>query len=40
LAGGGRARNYGAVGAYARALLWSLGIIGAAFGIFLVLRVF
>jgi hypothetical protein len=36
--GGGRARNYGVVGGYARALFWSLGIMGAAFGAFLLLR--
>jgi hypothetical protein len=35
---GGRARNYGVVGAYARALLWSLGIIGLAFAAFLLSR--
>jgi hypothetical protein len=39
-AGGGRARNYGVVGGYARALFWSLVIIGAAFAVFLLLRVF
>lgn len=38
-AGGGRARNYGVVGGYARAMFWSLGIMGAAFGVFLLLRV-
>jgi hypothetical protein len=38
--GGGRARNYGVVGGYARAMLWSLGIMGVAFGIFLLLRAF
>ena len=37
-ASGGRARNYGVVGAHARALLWSLGIMGAALGLFLLLR--
>ena len=37
-ASGGSARNYGVIGAYARALLWSLGIMGAAFGVFLLLR--
>ncbi len=37
---GGGARNYGVVGAYARALFWSLGIMGAAFGVFLLLRAF
>lgn len=39
-ASGGRARNYGVVGGYARALLWSLGIMVAAFGVFLLLRLF
>jgi hypothetical protein len=39
-AGGGRARNYGVVGGYARAMFWSLGIMGAAFGVFLLLRGF
>jgi hypothetical protein len=39
-AGGGRARNYGVVGAYGRALLWSLVVMAAAFGIFLLLRAF
>jgi Putative prokaryotic signal transducing protein len=34
----GRARNYGVVGGYARALSWSLGILGVAFGAFLLLR--
>jgi hypothetical protein len=34
----GRARNYGVVGAYARALFWSLGLMAAAFGVFLLLR--
>jgi hypothetical protein len=33
-----RARNYGVVGAYARALLWSLGIMGLAFAVFLLSR--
>jgi hypothetical protein len=37
---GGRARNYGVVGAYARALFWSLGIVVVAFGVFLLLRAF
>jgi Putative prokaryotic signal transducing protein len=37
-ASGGRARSYGVAGAYARALFWSLGIMGAAFGAFLLLR--
>lgn len=36
--GGGRARNYGVVGAYARAMGWSLLIMAAAFGVFLLLR--
>lgn len=39
-AGGGRARNYGVVGAYGRAWIWSLGIMGAAFGLFVLLRAF
>jgi hypothetical protein len=39
-AGGGRARDYRVVGAYGRALVWSLGIMGAAFGVFLLLRIF
>jgi putative signal transducing protein len=37
---GGRARDYGVVGAYSRALFWSLGIMGAAFAVFLLLRAF
>jgi hypothetical protein len=37
-ADGGKARSYGVVGAYARALLWSFGILVAAFGVFLLLR--
>jgi hypothetical protein len=37
-AGGGRARNYGVVGAYGRALFWSLGLMAVAFGAFLLLR--
>jgi hypothetical protein len=37
-ASGGRARDYGVVGAYGRALFWSLGIMVAAFAIFLLLR--
>jgi hypothetical protein len=37
---GGRARNYGVVGAYGRALFWSLGVMAAAFGAFLLLRAF
>lgn len=36
--GTGRARDYGVVGAYARAMGWSLVIMAAAFGIFLLLR--
>jgi hypothetical protein len=35
---GGRARNYGVVGGYARAMAWSLLIMAAAFGVFLLLR--
>lgn len=35
---GGRARNYGVVGGYARAMAWSLIFMAAAFGIFLLLR--
>jgi hypothetical protein len=35
---GGRARNYGVVGAYGRALFWSIGIMALAFGVFLLLR--
>jgi hypothetical protein len=35
---GGRARNYGVVGAYGRAMFWSVGIMAAAFGVFLALR--
>ncbi len=35
---GGRVRNYGAVGAYVRAIFWSLGILIVAFGVFLLLR--
>jgi hypothetical protein len=38
--GGGLARNYGVVGGYARAMFWSLGVMGAAFGLFLLFRVF
>jgi hypothetical protein len=37
-ADGGKARGYGLVGAYARALLWSLGIMAVALGGFLLLR--
>lgn len=36
--GGGRVRNYGALGAYTRASLWSVGIMALVFGIFLLLR--
>jgi hypothetical protein len=36
--GGGRARNYGVIGAYARAMAWSLLVMGTAFGVFLLLR--
>jgi hypothetical protein len=35
---GARARNYGVVGAYGRAIFWSLGLMAAAFGVFLLLR--
>jgi hypothetical protein len=35
---GGRARNYGVVGAYGRALSWSIGIMALAFGVFVLLR--
>lgn len=35
---GARARNYGVVGAYGRALFWSLGLMAVAFGVFLLLR--
>jgi len=38
-ADGGRVRNYGLVGAYARATLWSAGVMAVAFGVFLLLRV-
>ena len=31
-------RNYGVIGAYARALTFSLGVLGVAFGVFLLLR--
>ncbi len=34
----GRARNYGVIGGYARAGLWSLGVMGVAFGVFVLLR--
>jgi hypothetical protein len=39
-AGSGRARDYGVLGAYARAIFWSFGIMGVALGAFLLLRVF
>lgn len=32
-------RGYGLIGAYARIWLWSLGAVGVAFGIFLLLRI-
>jgi hypothetical protein len=35
---GGRARNYGVAGAYARAIFWSVGVMAVAFGVFLLLR--
>jgi len=35
---GGRARNYGLFGAYARIWFWSFGAMALAFGIFLLLR--
>jgi hypothetical protein len=35
---GGRARNYGVVGAYGRALSWSIGIMALAFVVFVLLR--
>ena len=35
---GGRARNYGVVGAYGRAMFWSFGIMAVAFGVFVLLR--
>jgi Putative prokaryotic signal transducing protein len=34
----GRARNYGVVGAYGRALFWSLGLMAVGFGVSLLLR--
>ena len=37
---GGRFRDYGVVGAYARAMLWSFGTMAAAFAVFLLLRLF
>jgi hypothetical protein len=37
---GGRFRDYGVVGAYARAMFWSFGTMAVAFGVFLLLRVF
>jgi hypothetical protein len=36
----GRARDYGVVGGYARAVFWSVGIMAVAFGVFLLLRGF
>jgi hypothetical protein len=36
---GGKARNYGLLGAYGRALFWSLGALGVALAIFLLLRI-
>lgn len=36
---GRRPRNYGLIGAYARIWLWSLGAVGVAFGVFLLIRV-
>jgi hypothetical protein len=39
-ASGGRARNYGVAGAYARAMFWSFGVMAVAFGVFLLLRLF
>jgi len=33
-------RGYGLIGAYTRATFWSLGAMGLAFGIFLLLRLF
>jgi Putative prokaryotic signal transducing protein len=38
--GGGRTRDYGVVGAYVRAIFWSLGAMGVALGAFLLLRGF
>lgn len=35
---GARARNYGVLGAYERAIFWSVGIMAVAFGVFLLLR--
>jgi Putative prokaryotic signal transducing protein len=35
---GGRPRGYGLAGAYARIWLWSLGAIGVALGVFLLVR--
>jgi len=35
---GARARNYGVLGAYGRAIFWSVGIMAVAFGVFLLLR--
>jgi len=36
---GRRPRSYGLIGAYTRIWLWSLGAIGVAFGIFLLIRI-
>jgi hypothetical protein len=36
---GGRFRDYGVVGAYARAMFWSFGTMAVAFAVFLLLRV-
>ncbi len=36
--GGREPRNYGLIGAYARIWAWSLGLIGLAFAVFLLLR--
>lgn len=37
-ADGGRPRNYGVIGGYARAWVWSLAAMGTALGVFLLLR--
>lgn len=34
----GKARSYGVIGAYGRAMFWSLGGMAVAFGVFLLLR--
>lgn len=36
--GGRKPRNYGLIGAYGRIWAWSLGAMGLAFGVFLLLR--